>query len=528
MAASRIDRIGGVDSPQSLLSLVERFRRDLALLDVPGGARAILVAASGGPDSTALARLFAAVRDVPEGGGASGGSRAQAGNPNRPLPPIWLGHVHHGIRGADADGDLEAVQALAASLGFGFLEARVDVPALARERGLSLEAGAREARYDAFEGWADRHGIDIVALGHTADDQAETVLLRILRRSGLRGLGGMPAARPLRRGQPGRFPRIVRPLLAWRRTGILDLLGLLGQGWREDRSNLDLSILRNRIRHRLLPLLRARFDPAADAALLDVARFAAAAARDLEALAREALQAAVISRSPDRIVLRGGALTALKPTVRALAIEIEACEIGGDGGGGPKAPATRPSRRRIERVAARFDASSASGPVGKGWWMMDLGAGTLAEQRRGDLILLRQAEPESPPGPVALPVPGTARWRSWEIRAEAAPPGTAIPPEGFPPGLAEVVDGAALPGLLEVRSRRRGERFHPLGAAGPKKLKEFLRERGVAPRDRDGIPLVAGPGGILWVVGHRIAHPVRTGPGTSGRILLSARRIGMP
>src|SRR6266540_2311244 len=204
---------------------LERFLEDLAALGVPGSSRGILIAVSGGADSTALCRLLSAARER-EGRRGS-------------WPALWVGHVHHGLRGEEADADLAFTRELAESLGLGFLEARADVRALARGRGLSIEAAARSARYAVFAGWARDHDLDDLVLGHTASDQAETVLLRVLRRAGLRGLRGMPRERPLCFHQPGPRPRIVRPLLSWTRAEILDYLTALGQHHREDSSNLD-------------------------------------------------------------------------------------------------------------------------------------------------------------------------------------------------------------------------------------------------------------------------------------------------
>jgi tRNA(Ile)-lysidine synthase len=486
-----------------------RFLADLRRLDVPGTTRGILLACSGGPDSTALARLAVLARERAAGEGS-------------PWPPVWLGHIHHGMRGASADEDAAFVRELAAALGLPFLEARVDVPAIARERKLSPEVAAREARYEAFARWASELPADAVLLGHTADDQAETVVLRILRRSGLRGLAGIPESRDLipavGAGPP---PRVVRPLLAWKRAEILTVLEELGQPFRNDPTNRDLSIPRNRVRERILPLLRAEFPPAAEDALLEVARVAGNVVRDLDAMAREAWAGA--RRGLDSIEIDRRVLEALPPTVRLFLLERAALEAG---------PVRPPSLRRLEEVASWFDGTEglSSDASGAGRKAADLGGGIRAELRR-DALVLAAGRPREPSPPVPLPIPGAARWGDWEIRAEPVEgiEGIQRPPAGArdillaaPGPFSEMVDRAALTGSFRVRGRRDGDRFHPLGAPGSKKLKEFLRERGVHPTARGRVPLVADEKGIVWVVGHRIGEPYRIRPESRSFVRLQA------
>ncbi len=477
--------------------LVQRFEEDLRDLRLPGEARGILIAASGGPDSTALCRLFALARD--------------RSLPRTAWPPLWLGHVHHGIRGADADADAGFVRDLAGSLRFRHLEERADAPARMRREGLSPEAAARAERYAAFSRWTSDHPIDVVALAHTADDQAETVLLRILRRAGLRGLAGMPRERPLSGERPGPSPRLVRPLLDWRRREAQSILAELGQPWREDPTNRSPSVPRNRIRHELLPLLRTDYEAAADGALIEIARIAGEAARDLEEIARRAIERAPPRRGPGRLEIDGAALRAIPPSARPFALSALAEALPG------KRSGDRLSMRRLAEVVGWLEVQ------GPGKRTLDLGGGLRAELARG-VLTLRSDRPPPPPDdpPAALPLPGSARWQGLEIRTELVElPGIEARAGGGSPPV-EIVDRSALAGPLEVRSRRPGDRFRPLGAPGTKKLKEFLRERGVREEMRDRVPLVVDPRGIVWVVGHRIGDPYKLRPGTREGVRLSA------
>ncbi|HLK43311.1 MAG TPA: tRNA lysidine(34) synthetase TilS, partial [Thermoleophilia bacterium] len=184
-------------------------------------------------------------------------------------------HVHHGLRGAAADADEAFTRALAARLDLPIHVSKVDVAAQAAAAGRSIEAVAREARYACFEAGAEALSASRVATAHTLDDQAETVLLRLLRGAGARGLS---AIRP-RRGL------YVRPLLDCRRADLRDYLAARGEAFREDESNADLTIPRNRLRHTLLATIGAEWPGGIEA----LARVAESAASDERFLMRLAL-----------------------------------------------------------------------------------------------------------------------------------------------------------------------------------------------------------------------------------------------
>ena len=218
----------------------------------------VLVAASGGADSTALAL---ALQDL----GCE----------------IALAHVHHGIRGKAADADARFVAALASKLGAPIYLGRFDVPAEARQTGESLEMAARRVRRDFLLATAKLEKIRFVATGHTADDQAETVLMRIARGTSVTGLSGIPYVSK----QDG--ATFVRPLRDATRAQVVAFLKGRKQCWREDQSNADAFALRNRVRHEILPLLEKRLNPGVRQALLRLADIAAAEDEVMAALARK-------------------------------------------------------------------------------------------------------------------------------------------------------------------------------------------------------------------------------------------------
>jgi tRNA(Ile)-lysidine synthase len=266
-------------------ALVERVCRCLASLEGPG----LVAAVSGGPDSVALARAAAQ---------GCGGRR------------LVLAHLNHQLRGADSDADEAFVAGLHASLAAGVLDLRLcserrDVGAQARREGANLEALARRVRYGWLAEVARREGVRWVLTGHTADDQAETVLHRLLRGAGLQGLRGIAARRPL----DGEVC-VVRPLLGTTRAEVLAYLSSLGQPFREDTSNRDLRHTRNRIRHELLPHLAANYNPAVVAVLGRLASQADETFAALQEEARALLRAAELPRAGALCILDQASLAA--------------------------------------------------------------------------------------------------------------------------------------------------------------------------------------------------------------------------
>lgn len=272
----------------------------------------IAVAVSGGADSVGLLRALAA-------------SALEIGL------VLSVAHVHHGIRGADADADERFVAALAQQLGLPFHLHRVDAPAAARAEKQTLEEAARHLRYAWFRDLLVHGRADAVATAHTLDDQAETVLHRLLRGAWTEGLGGI---HPLIACPSG---SILRPFLDTRRSEIVAWLHSIAQPWREDASNQDLAHTRNRIRHELLPQLAA-FNPRVAEQMSRLA----AIARDEEAWWDQELARILPSLLlPGRPVRGGGRSVSTHPGHGSLAMELDRLR--------PLAPALR---RRVLRAAA--------------------------------------------------------------------------------------------------------------------------------------------------------------------------------
>jgi tRNA(Ile)-lysidine synthase len=467
--------------PKALVARVRRFARDHELI-APGDR--VLVAVSGGPDSTCLLLILAALR--------------------RSLRfELHVAYFDHGLRGVSAGAREERfVRALAGQLDAKFHAGRGDVRAHARARRRSIEDAARELRYRFLARTARRHGCAAVVTGHTRDDQAETVLLHLLRGAGLRGLAGIApsSAWPF----PARdAPALVRPLLVLSRRETEACCKAAGVVPLRDPSNRSPAFLRNRVRRDLLPQLR-RYNPRVDEAL---ARLAGAAADDIGLL--ESLAADALGAQPARdgvVRLSRARLAALPPALQRHAVRLAVARALGDG------------RDLSERhVGALLRA--ARGPTGAS---LDLTRGLRAAVTRDALVLSTTRRPlrALPAKPAPLPVPGRTDFGGWSVEAKLL----ARWPSRLVPGDNSYVylDATACGPRLAVRRRRPGDRFHPLGLARPKKLQDYFVDAHVPREERDAIPLVANDRGIVWIAGQRPAEWAKVKPVTKRVVRLSA------
>jgi tRNA(Ile)-lysidine synthase len=447
------------------------------------------VAVSGGADSTALVYLL------------------REASSRLGIQLAGLAHFNHLLRGAASDADERFCRDLAGRLGLRLEADCGDVRAAARRRGTSIEDAGRQLRYEFFEEARERMGASHVAVGHTRDDQAETVLLNFLRGAGTGGLGGMP----VRRGS------IVRPLLDCTHRELVDWLAESGIPFREDETNRDRRFLRNRVRHEILPALTAVVPSASDA----IARAAEITRIDAEFLDELAAgELARISATPNESlwVLDAAALAAM-PT--ALGRRVARLALGAVAGGEfvgfehterildlARGVVAGPVRLRGQRVSRTVAGQLVSAPA-RGRSRKGEGFGEFRSISR---VLL------SIPGETPL---GDGRVVSCEHR----PGGTAVLGEMLAGGdrATAVVDADRVTGLA-VRSRRRGDRFRPLGLAGRKTLQDFFVDRKVPRAERDRTPLVVDAGDrIVWVGGHAISGDFRVTAGTRAVVILQLR-----
>jgi tRNA(Ile)-lysidine synthase len=389
---------------------------------------------------------------------------------------VYVVHVDHGLR-PDSARDGEFVQALGARLGVPVEVVRVHVGAG------SVEAGARAARHAALESAADRCAAARIALGHTADDQAETLVMRVLEGTGVRGLAGIPPVRG----------RLIRPLLESRHRDAVATLQAAGLQWLEDPSNRDPRFFRNRVRHALMPRLAELAGDDVTVRLGNLARRAREAIDALDQLAAVEL-ARHVHEEDGALVLPRAALAGLPRPVAAEMLRVAAVRLGS------RAPLRAWGHRGLRRILAEMPARR---PFRLGGVVVEVsGDRVRVGGTRAAALAPRDL---AVPGRVELPEIG----RALEAVVVAAADYT-VPRERD----RVAFDAAGLPPRLVVRPRRRGDRFRPFGG-GDRRLKSFLIDAKVPRWDRDRLPLVDSGRDIVWVAGVRrgAAAPItsRTG-----------------
>jgi tRNA(Ile)-lysidine synthase len=414
------------------------------------------VAVSGGADSVALLRSLA--------------ERWQALG-----VVLTVLHVHHGIRGAEADADADFVEALAAQLELRFLRSDVDTPARAQNERETVEEAARKLRYAWFEDLLARKELDAIATAHTLDDQAETVLHKLLRGAWTEGLAGIFPVVAREGGQ------ILRPLLHTRRSEIETWLREIGQTWHEDSTNRDEAYTRNRLRHHLLPIL-SEYNPQIAIQLGHVAAIARAEDAYWQTELARILPPMLL---PGRAVRGGGRASSTHPDEASIAIEVE------------RLRALHPAmRRRVLRAAAEqvqcplnFDQTELLLAMceGKAGRRETLTAQVRVERTPRELRLIRQEatalEVNLPE--YELPIPGEITAEAFGLRLVA--------------NITRNVDVASMPAKL--RTHKPGDRARLRYSFGPKRMKEVLERLKVPPDQRKSWPILEWQGEIVWMRG---------------------------
>ncbi|HEY3704850.1 MAG TPA: tRNA lysidine(34) synthetase TilS [Terracidiphilus sp.] len=388
---------------------------------------------------------------------------------------LHVAHLHHGLRGAEADADLAFVRDLATTLALPFLTRHVDVAAeAARFPGKpaeTLEEAARRLRYAWFRDLMRELPLDAVATAHTLDDQAETVLAKILRGAWTEGIAGI---HPLVRFPEG---QVIRPLLQTTRPQIEAYLKDLSQSWREDSSNRHLTFTRNRIRHELLPTLEG-WNPKLKEHLAQMAELA----RD-----EESWWQAEVGRVAPEILLTGRPVRGGGRAASAgLALDVS------------KLAALDPAlQRRLLRYAIDRLGAGADFPAteklrdlalaGRAGQKCELAGGLRAERSHRELRLsieAARAQPTAAPDIIEIALPGEAEGFGLRVRIEAAQQPSAGPP----------------PSAL-LRTWRAGDRIHLRHSSGPRKVKEVLERMKISGQERTRWPVLELNGRIVWMQG---------------------------
>ncbi|NQT29666.1 MAG: tRNA lysidine(34) synthetase TilS [Candidatus Saganbacteria bacterium] len=416
----------------------------------------VLVAVSGGPDSCALLYLLDSLKQ--EFG-----------------IKLHIAHLNHLIRKGDAELDVRFVQGLAQNLNVPITVESFDVSSFAKKNKLGIEAAARIVRYDFFERAAKKVGATKIAVGHSADDNVETFLMRLLRGSGLKGLCGIPPKRE----------KIIRPLIkVWQRE-IEDYVGALKLVPRRDYTNYESKYLRNRVRMKLIPQLKI-YNLNIKEIILQTILLVTDDSGYLEDKAEEALQNALKASSEAEIRLSIFELKQFEDPIKRHLIRAAIERVKGD--------LSELSYKHVHDIIDKFDS--------RGKWELHLPDNIFVYGDRNELIITRerQVEPARKSFFYSFSIPGEKDIAEIGKKIRASFCEEAISDD---PNLA-FVDHQVLGEKIIVRNRAEGDKFFPLGMKGSKKLQDFFVDEKVPLKLRDSIPIIESDGKIVWVAGYRL------------------------
>ncbi len=458
------------------------------------GAGRILLAVSGGADSTALLHILLALKTQ---------GRIEA--------DLVCAHINHRLRGPASDADEQFVVEQARLLGLPVVTRAVDVRAHARSRRLSLETAARQLRLASLAEIARRRHCTWISTGHQKDDNAETIVQRLLRGTGFRGLAGI---RPLRQLDD---LWLASPLLGTTRREIVQYLEQHDLRWREDQTNADLAYTRNYIRHRLLPSMQ---EQARGDLVEELFELAASAKRLSDRVEREAQKTwpKLMERTACEIVIRAPGLAALPEIVAAELIRRATADL--TAGRGELAEPHY--RALLELARAQASGKEISLPNG------------FAARREGEHIRVKRTPPRRTrrvlltpllPAPIVLGVPGKTQWAGHVIEARilARDEVDAAEWTGEKSPRVEYFDLTQVKLPVVVRSRAAGDRFQPLGMADEKKVGKFLTTAKVPREVRQRVLILADREKIVWVYPVRISEQAKITDKTHHVLQLTVR-----
>lgn len=431
----------------------------------------VLVAVSGGADSTALLNLL---HDCRQEIGIS----------------LHVAHLNHMLRKGDSDLDARYVEGLAQKLSVPVSVEAVDVAAVAKQERLGIEEAARRVRYEFFEKAAQKIGAHKIAVGHTADDNVETFLMRLLRGAGLKGLCGIPPKRG----------KIVRPLIKIWRRAIEDYVGGLKLVPRRDHTNYESRYMRNSVRLKLIPQLKV-YNLNIKEIILQTILLLTEDNLYLENKTFEALEKVQIARNAEEIKIDIAKMQKWETPIQGHLLRKAIEAIKGD--------LAQLSFINIRDVLGQLVSSEK--------WELHLPDGIFVAGERG-VLSIRRGKPEARENisfSYTFSVPGEVRIKELgsTLRGEYV--------DQLEKGKDQRVaylDNAELGKEIVVRSKLPGDRFSPLGIKGTKKLQDFFVDEKIPLEERDRIPIVESGGKIIWVAGRRIDERAKVS-GTTRKIV---------
>lgn len=443
-----------------------RIQRTIEEQRLLKGIKSLLLAVSGGSDSVALLHAMAGLS-------RSAGLK------------LSVAHFNHKIRGRDADADAAFVRSLALQLKLPFVMGDGDVPAIANRRGISLEMAAREARYAFLHKAVLEVGAEAVATAHTAGDQAETIILRLMRGAGGTGLGGIRYCADIN------GLKVIRPMLDVSKADAVGFLKGIGATWREDKSNSDIEFQRNMVRHEILPLLEAKLNPQVRKALLQTGRILRDEDEWLETLSTGILRQCVAAISPAMLSLSSFSRHPIAARRRVLRLWLSA-------NGVPPELLDFDTIARVDAIVRGV--READTTCLAGGWRVTRGEGSLVLNRTGTM-------PDAT-FRVAVKVPGETVLAEQGLRIMVDVAAGIVRDRPRGPGQLPARATLSLSRLkgrkLFVRSWRPGDRMHPFGLAGSKKIQDVFVDGKVPRAERVTIPVFECGSQVVWLPGYRI------------------------
>ncbi|MCF7956634.1 MAG: tRNA lysidine(34) synthetase TilS, partial [Phycisphaerae bacterium] len=448
----------------------------------------LLVAVSGGADSVALLHGLKRLNDD--------------GKINC---DIFVGHINHNLRGCDSDGDEEFVKTFAEELGLRCVTRSVDVKGYARENKLSIETAARDLRIKCLMEMADSLDCDRIATAHHADDNAETVIYRMGRGTGFKGLCGIKPENIFKIND--RPVRYIRPLLCVTREEIVAYCQKCGIGWRHDHTNDEIDYTRNRIRHLLIPYLQEQSGISLTGKLCELS---SSCQKLYERIERKIESHDLLFEQFDcgGVSVDGVALKGQLPIIQAEVIRMALVKVGCG-----QRDVTRKHYQKIIGLLA-----------GDGGKVIELPGGFTAMLELGKIIFYPPAaladEAVDKQNAVMIKIPGTVDFGGFEIRAEILD--AAVCDLGKfiaeKTGNVEWFDMDKIAGAIYARKRKKGDRFIPIGMTGEKKVGKFLTAERVSYQLRRDIVVFEDAKRIIWVGPVRASEETRV-DGASRMIL---------
>ena len=466
---------------KKLSPLEQRVLRTIKKYGMTGPGDHVLAAVSGGADSVAMLHMLHGLR--------------------KPLGiKLSIAHMDHRIRGEEARREAAFVRELAAGLGLAFVAEARDVPEHKAASGLSLQEAAREVRYGFFSDAMAATGANKLALAHQADDQAETVLMRLVRGASLKGLAGIPACRD---------GYIIRPLIAVERREIEAWLRERGIAWAPDTSAGEQQYLRNKIRHQLMPLLRDHYNPGIVATLGRTAALMRQDEQALEALVDDMAASRVEIKDQEHVI----AVTALREAGPDLYGRLVRRIIAG-----LKGDTRELTEKHIEAIIRLIEKPGPSRTVQlPGPWCVRRQYGALIFARSGDATPPFSYRSDEMPELLHVTELGMA------LRFEIEPIAGCSAVYDNADRLVAYIAADKAVGPVTVRQWQPGDVFYPLGGPGSRKLKDFFSDLKIPPPERRRVPVLLFGEHIAWVCGLRLDERFKVLQGQSAALKVTMR-----